>query len=141
VLFNNDGLNLNIADLLGDDAFGDFLQNDELLLDELDVDRLALLRNFGNDRLRVAAAVEVVRAVKVIEVRELTNIVPVVERVAVASRQSLLNLAAERQRRGRSQRQKGEDKKSCGCGEHGWNCWKISGDIEVKPAGADERRE
>jgi len=84
-LLKDDGLCLNIADLLRDDSLGCFLENEKTLLDNGNLLSLAseLLALSHSDSLLRAR--EVIRAVEVIKVAEGRNSVPVVERRPVVS--------------------------------------------------------
>jgi len=78
-LFEDDGLGLNLADLLGDDPLGHLLEDKQALLNDLN--RLAVADNFlflYDDSLRDFSR-EVVRTVEVIKSRERFNAHIVVE--------------------------------------------------------------
>jgi len=69
-LLEHNSLGFNVTDLLGDDLLGHFLQHEELLLNDLDAQRLAdnlllLDDNLGGDLSR-----KVVRSVEVVKARE-----------------------------------------------------------------------
>jgi hypothetical protein len=69
-LLKDDGLGLDFADLLGDDAFGHLLEDGETLLDDDDALGVADELLFGDDGLGEVGMGEVVNAVEVIEARE-----------------------------------------------------------------------
>lgn len=74
----DDGLDLNLADLGGDNALGELEEDGHLLLD--DGDRLGLADNsLAEDGLLVVVAAEVVRAVEAVEAVEAGEATPVVE--------------------------------------------------------------
>jgi len=80
-LFENDGLSLDLADLLSDDPLSHLLEDEETLLD--DFDGLAVAYEFLrllNDGLAGDAAYEVIRAVEVIEASQRREPSPVIER-------------------------------------------------------------
>jgi len=80
-LFKDDSLSLNLADLLGDDSLGHFLEDNQALLDDLDLLSVAHeLVVLLNDDLVVVRTGEVVASMKVIEVIEGGHASPVVER-------------------------------------------------------------
>jgi len=76
----DDSLNLNLADLLGDDALGELGEDRELLLDDRDINGLADDFRLGrDDGLGVERAIEVALAVEVVEVVQAVEATPVVE--------------------------------------------------------------
>jgi len=80
-LFKDNGLSLDLTDLLGDDSLGHFLEDNQALLDDLDL--LGVAHEFVvllNDYLVVVRTREVVGSIKVIEVIEGGHASPVVER-------------------------------------------------------------
>jgi len=89
-LLEDDGLGLNLADLLEDDPLGHLLEDNETLLDDLDglgvADDLGLLLY---DLGEVDGAVEVVRTIEVIEVIEGREATPVVEGDVVGAGEDL----------------------------------------------------
>lgn len=78
-LFEDDGLGLDFADLLGDDPLGHLLEDDELLLDDLNTlcaaDKLLLL----DDDLVEVGSIKVIHAIEVVEVVQGSKASPVVE--------------------------------------------------------------
>jgi len=75
----DNGLDLSLADLLGDHAFGKLFDDRELLLDDGHVDLLADDSLFENCLL-VVLATEVVLAEEVVKVGKTVKIIPVIER-------------------------------------------------------------
>lgn len=85
-LLEDDGLGLDFADLLGDDALGHFLEDNKTLLDDLD--SLGVANNHFlllNDLVDVDRGVKVVGAVEVVEVVQRLVASPVVERDCVSA--------------------------------------------------------
>jgi len=79
-LLENDGLGLDLTDLLGDNPLGHFLNNEEALLNDLDALTVAdKLRVLLDDDLAPHIASEVVGAVEVVETIERRDAHPVVE--------------------------------------------------------------
>jgi len=66
-LLENNGLGLDLADLLGDDLLGHLLEDNEALLDDLDALGVAHYVMLGLDVLLIVGGVEVVLAVEVVE--------------------------------------------------------------------------
>jgi len=79
-LLEDDGLSLNLADLLSNDPLGHLLEDNQTLLDDLDslraADELLLLLH---DYLLEARTIEVIGSVEVIEVVQGVEASPVVE--------------------------------------------------------------
>jgi len=98
ILLEDDGLSLDLADLLGDDLLGHLLEHDKPLLDDLDglrvADKLAVLLH--DSRLEVVRVGEVVRAIKVVKVAEGTHATPVVEGLASAGSKGIGGLVGHR---------------------------------------------
>jgi hypothetical protein len=87
-LLENDGLSLDFADLLCDDALSHLLEDEKALLDDFDAlgvaDSLRLL-NDGDRLLTELAVVEVAGAVEVVEVAHVLESTVIVEGVASAT--------------------------------------------------------
>lgn len=81
-LLENDGLALDLADLLSDNALGHLLENEETLLDDFDrlraANELLLLDNGDLTRAEVAV-VEIAVAVEVVERAHRTETAPVIK--------------------------------------------------------------
>jgi len=89
-LLKDDGLRLDLAHLLGDDAFGHLLDDEQALLDDLDglgvADELGVLLNDG---LAADVADEVVGAVEVVEAAEGGNALEVIKGEATTNSKGL----------------------------------------------------
>jgi len=89
-LLEDDGLGLNLTDLLGYDPLGHLLENEEALLD--DHNRLAVADDFLlilDNSLAGEMANEVVRAVEVVESIEGGDSTVVIERVSTGNKLSI----------------------------------------------------
>jgi len=83
-LLEDDGLSLDFADLLSDDALSHLLEDEEALLDDFDALGLAdslLLLNNGDRLFAELAVVEVAGAVEAVEVAHILGSTVVVEGV------------------------------------------------------------
>jgi len=81
VLLECDDLGFNLANLLGDDSLGHFLEYSKSLLDDRNVRRVANFLAFDHS-LAAGVAVEVIGPIKVVEVVQTRDTIPVVERGA-----------------------------------------------------------
>jgi len=128
-LLEDNGLRLNVADLLGDDALGHLLENKEALLD--DCDALAVANEFllllhDGDRGRAeVTVVEVIGAVEVIEVAHGGESTIVVKRArATGEKASRFNGESGGRNTG-GEDGKSEDNGGCEFGEHDDEVWII----------------
>jgi len=89
-LLEDDGLGLNLTDLLGDDPLGHLLENEETLLD--DHNRLAVADNFlliFDNSLAGERTNKIVRAIEIVETVEGGNSSVVIERVSTSNELSV----------------------------------------------------